>query len=329
MLHDFGFVVLEMSPAEPQDTGKWTCKATNKNGSDEVSCDIKVVGTGGVSYEWQSPAERKERINELEQWIHRPKEELDLPPVDFGPPKFTQNLTDLGTVSLLNEADATAFVCVLEPIGDPTLRVQWLHNGHPIPYSNRISMTNEFGVATLLIKHLIAQDAGEYKCVATNAKGTAETVGKIQVETLTQVDAPQIVQPLVEAIDNTLEGDSIHLECRVTPINDPQLKVQWYRNGAPLPEASRFKPLFEFGFVSLDILYAYPEDNGTYELVATNDKGEARTKCLITVLPRPKLDYSSQTHGSNIDNIESHFRQYSTQKLNMTVEDMHDDAQKR
>lgn len=42
MIHDFGFVVLEMSPAEPQDTGKWTCRATNKNGTDEVSCDIKV-----------------------------------------------------------------------------------------------------------------------------------------------------------------------------------------------------------------------------------------------------------------------------------------------
>ncbi|KIH48983.1 immunoglobulin I-set domain protein, partial [Ancylostoma duodenale] len=159
--------------------------------------------------------------------------------------------------------------------------------------------------------------------------GKAETVGSIQVESLTQVDAPQIVQPLVESIDHTLEGDSVHLECRVTPINDPQLKVQWYRNGAPLPEASRFKPLYEFGFVSLDILYAYPEDNGVYELVATNDKGEARTKCQITVLPRPKLDYTSQTHGSNLDSIESHFRQHSTLPLQMTAEDMYDEAQKR
>ncbi|KAK6035804.1 immunoglobulin I-set domain protein, partial [Cooperia oncophora] len=185
MIHDFGFVVLELSPSEPQDTGKWTCRATNKNGTDEVSCDLK----------------RKDRINELEHWIHRPKEELQLPQVDYGPPKFTQSLTDLGT---LNEADATAFVCVLEPIGDPTLRVHWEHNGHPIPYSNRISCTNEFGVATLLIKHLIAPDSGEYKCVATNSKGTAETIGKIVVESLTQVDAPQVVQPLVEKIDNTL-----------------------------------------------------------------------------------------------------------------------------
>uniref|UniRef100_A0A7I4YU80 Ig-like domain-containing protein n=1 Tax=Haemonchus contortus TaxID=6289 RepID=A0A7I4YU80_HAECO len=326
MIHDFGFVVLELTPSEPQDTGKWTCRATNKKGSDEVSCDVKVVGTGGVSYEWLSPAERKDRINELEHWIHRPKEELHLPQVDYGPPKFTQNLTDLGT---LNEADATAFVCVLEPIGDPTLRVHWEHNGHPIPYSNRISCTNEFGVATLLVKHLITADSGEYKCVATNSKGTAETIGKIVVESLTKVDAPQVVQPLVENIDNTLEGDSIHLECRVTPINDPQLKVQWYRNGAPLPEASRFKPVFEFGFCALDILYAYPEDNGDYELVVTNDKGEARTKCRITVLPRPALDYSSQTHRSHQDNLESHFRQYTTAGIELIPADIYDEAKKQ
>ncbi|KJH46031.1 immunoglobulin I-set domain protein [Dictyocaulus viviparus] len=321
MIHDFGFVVLELSPSEPQDSGKWTCRATNKNGSDEV------VGSGGVSYEWQSPAQRKERITELDQWISRPKQELELPPVDYGPPRFTQDLSDLGT---LNEADATAFVCVLEPIGDPTLQVNWEHNGHPIPYSNRISCTNDFGVATLLIKHLISADSGEYKCIAKNAKGIAETTGKVVVESLTQVDAPQIVQPLVEHIDSTLEGDSIHLECRVIPINDPRLKVQWYRNGEPLPEASRFKTLFEFGFVSLDILYAYPEDNGVYELVATNDKGEARTKSQITVLPRPALDYTPQAiSGTHQDNLESHFRQYSTQILHLSAEDSYEETKQR
>lgn len=42
-IHDFGFVVLELTPAEPQDTGTWTCRATNKSGQAETSCDLKVV----------------------------------------------------------------------------------------------------------------------------------------------------------------------------------------------------------------------------------------------------------------------------------------------
>lgn len=55
---------------------------------------------------------------------------------------------------------------MLEPIGDPSLQIEWQHNGHAVPYSNRIHMTNDFGVATLLIKHLISEDSGEYKFVS-------------------------------------------------------------------------------------------------------------------------------------------------------------------
>lgn len=48
-------------------------------------------------------------------------------------------------------------MCVLEPIGDPSMRIEWQHNGHSVPYSNRIHLSNDFGVITLMIKHLIAQ----------------------------------------------------------------------------------------------------------------------------------------------------------------------------
>lgn len=41
-IHDFGFVVLELIPAEPQDSGKWVCRASNKKGQAETSCDMQV-----------------------------------------------------------------------------------------------------------------------------------------------------------------------------------------------------------------------------------------------------------------------------------------------
>ncbi|CAJ0920993.1 unnamed protein product, partial [Mesorhabditis belari] len=326
MVSDFGFVVLDIHPGEPQDSGTWKCVATNDWGSAECEAQLKIVATGGVFYEWQSPAERKERIEQLEEWIHRPKEELAQPAQDFDAPHFTQELIDLG---MLNEAEATAFVCVLEPIGDPTMRVEWRHNQHPIPYSNRISTTNEFGVATLLIKHLIAQDSGDYECIATNSKGQAITAGRVQVASPDAIDAPQVVQALVSSIDGVAEGDSVHLECRVTPTNDPNLRVRWLRNGNLLPEASRFRPSFEFGFASLDILYGYPEDSGEYVLEVKNDKGEATTKSLVTILPGKTLDYAPQAHGSRQDNLESHFRQHSTKELQLTVDDNYDEAQGR
>jgi hypothetical protein len=85
----------------------------------------------------------------------------------------------------------------------------------------------------LLIKYLIAQDSGTYTCVAENSKGRAETSATINVQTVIQTEEPAIVQPLVETIDSE-QGESVHLECRVSPINDPKLLVQWYKDEQPL-----------------------------------------------------------------------------------------------
>ena len=40
----------------------------------------------------------------------------------------------------------------------------------------------------------------------------------------------------------------------------------------------RFRPLYDFGFVALDILYTYPEDNGVYTCKATNKCGSDTTQ---------------------------------------------------
>ena len=116
-----------------------------------------MLGDSGISYEWVSPNERRERIDQLEERIGRPAGQFEEAIVDFEAPHFTENLTDIGEYV---ETEAATFMCVLEPIGDSQLRTTWLHNGHTIPFSNRIQLGNDFGVHTLTIKHLIAQDSG-------------------------------------------------------------------------------------------------------------------------------------------------------------------------
>ncbi|VDK66159.1 unnamed protein product, partial [Onchocerca ochengi] len=325
-IHDFGFVVLELIPVEPQDSGNWVCRASNKKGQAETSCDMEVKSMGGIICDWQSTAEGKDRIEKLEEYIHRPRDELDELVREFDAPYFTQNLIDLGQ---MNEAEATAFTCVLQPIGDPSLQIEWLHNGHAIPYSNRIYMSNDFGVATLLIKHLITEDSGEYKCIAYNSKGKAETVGHVEVASIIQIDAPQIVQPLVENIDGIEQGDSVHMECRVSPINDSKLTVNWLKDGKSLTEASRFKPSCEFGFITLDILYALPEDSGDYECVVVNDKGEASTRTHVTVLSKPSVEFAPQAPGANMENLENHLRQHTRVALALSKDDAYSEASKR
>ena len=78
------------------------------------------------------------------------------------------------------------------------------------------------------------------------------------------------------------EGEPIHFECRVEPKHDPRLKVQWFHNGKLLSSGHRFRTQYDFGYVALDILYAYPEDGGEYECRATNELGTDSTRAKIS-----------------------------------------------
>ena len=79
------------------------------------------------------------------------------------------------------------------------------------------------------------------------------------------------------------EGAAAHFESTLTPVNDASMRVEWFFNGKPLPSGNRWRTTYDFGFVALDILYAYPEDSGTYTCVAKNVLGETKTQCSLQV----------------------------------------------
>lgn len=85
------------------------------------------------------------------------------------------------------------------------------------------------------------------------------------------------------SLDSLREGDHAHLECRVEPINDANLRIDWFVNGVEIKTGHRFKTTHDFGYVALDILYTYAEDSGTYMCKATNLVGEAVNTCQINV----------------------------------------------
>ena len=78
------------------------------------------------------------------------------------------------------------------------------------------------------------------------------------------------------------EGDAAHFECRVEPKTDSRMVVEWFKDGKPLRTGSRFKTVYDFGFVSLDIAHCYPEDAGEYSCRAKNEHGEDITKAAMS-----------------------------------------------
>jgi titin len=53
---------------------------------------------------------------------------------------------------------------------------------------------------------------------------------------------PMFTAPL-QNIDPIAEGQTAHFECRLIPVNDPTLKVEWFRNEQPI-ETSKYTYIF-------------------------------------------------------------------------------------
>ena len=39
----------------------------------------------------------------------------------------------------------------------------------------------------------------------------------------------------IKGLIHLKENESLHLECKLTPIGDPHMKVEWFKDGQPLP----------------------------------------------------------------------------------------------
>ena len=121
------------------------------------------------------------------------------------------------------------------------------------------------------ISHAVPEDAGQYSVRAINALGQCvssielnvsakdsiilesqrpEGLEKIRalesqqparrpdVAEPTTTQRPMFTQPL-QNIDNIPEGQIAHFECRLIPVGDASLKVEWFRNEKPI-ETSKF-----------------------------------------------------------------------------------------
>jgi len=283
---------------------------------------VQIEGTDVILSDTTHP-ESLRRIQEIEAVKPAEPSEEELPPQ---PPQFTQHLT--GAVDQLNEGQALHLDCALQPINDPKLRIEWYWNGNPLASSSRLRTIHDFGYVALEFLPLLAEYSGTYTCRAVNEAGAATTDISFQVESKKNVyldsqheeswqkiqemenykpvrepspelkfDPPQFTAQL-QGAEDLIEGQSLHLECRLIPVIDPTLKVYWTVNGNPLPQANRFLPARNIDLVTLDIATVYGEDSGTYQCQAISAFGEATTTAEVKVQPTDSLLLDTQHEQS-------------------------------
>ena len=78
------------------------------------------------------------------------------------------------------------------------------------------------------------------------------------------------------------DGEQLALSVGVK--GDPEPKVEWFKDGRKVVSSDVVDLKYRSGTATLTIEEAFPEDEGTYECVASNSEGKATTKCFITII---------------------------------------------
>lgn len=362
-INDFGFVILEIAGCYQRDSGMYTCKATNKHGEATVSCKLQVRGRQGIIMEPQLPSNFRsgtESIQKLEESLYK-RDEIFVDEEEPQPPRFIVEIVDVLDVE---EGGPIHFDCRVEPVGDPSMKIDWFFNGRPLATGSRVHMLNDFGFIVLDMDYIYSRDSGEYICRATNKWGSAITTAKITCKSKTNIvldsqlpegmtadrlkelergpitalpkeDAvmgpPKFITQITSA--TVEESEPVRFECRVEPKEDPKLRIEWYRNGKPLPSGHRYRTVYDMGFVSLDILYVYGEDSGEYTCRAVNDQGEDRTKANISCKQLPSIILQNQIpkgmqRSETLMQMEATIKKY-TSEIFLTEEDLYDADKKQ
>lgn len=320
--HDFGYVALDIMDVKKEDAGTYLLQASNALGKQEAKIDLKVESHAQAVDMTTMNAKALEATQrfEMKSSSSMSSSFQETVQVSKSKPVFVTPLQDLK--SPVNEGSNIHLEARLEPIGDPSIKVEWFCNGRPLTIGSRFKTYNDFGFIALDIVGVNLADAGQYTCRASNSLGSSETSAAVQViakaNVVTETEHEAAMQQIsyleshqssstmqmsshqemtsihqgpsqppkftkllknVEAV----EGQTIHLEARLSPTGDSTMKVEWTVNGKPLKTGHKIKPQYDFDFVALDLLGVYPEDSGTYTCTARNALGEATTSAQVKI----------------------------------------------
>jgi len=163
---------------------------------------------------------------------------------------------------------------------------------------------------------IIYEDSGEYVCRVTSASGVAQSQALLSVNARAAIeqqsqypDSLQYIQQLedytkyqrTESVDESAhqrpnfvkplhdlgdlqEGRNAHFEAQLSPVSDPTMRLEWYKDGKHITASSRITTIFNFGYVSLNIMHLRTEDAGTYTVRAYNALGEAVSNSSLKII---------------------------------------------
>lgn len=256
--HDFGYVAIDILDVHKEDAGRYTLVAKNSLGSEQAHIDLRVEAHAQSVDHSTMHAKTVEETRKFE--IKQQRQELPDIPVSQSRPIFK---TPLQNPKPVLEGQNIHLEARLEPIGDPTMKIDWFFNNKPLTIGSRFRTYHDFGFIALDIVGVNTTDAGQYVCRATNSLGSADTTARVEVsgrsnvvtesehqaalqqihyleadKQQAQMEDVEVRQPpqFTKNLRNVeaLEGQNVHLEARLLPTGDSTMRINWTVNGQPL-----------------------------------------------------------------------------------------------
>uniref|UniRef100_A0A8C7JTX3 Hemicentin 1 n=1 Tax=Oncorhynchus kisutch TaxID=8019 RepID=A0A8C7JTX3_ONCKI len=165
-----------------------------------------------------------------------------------------------------------------EADGVPRPAVTWLKDGRPITGQRGAQVLNEGRL--LQIKDAKVWDTGRYTCVAVNVAGQADSKHDVNVHVPPSISGQTQVPENVSVVVN----NPVALTCEASGI--PLPAITWLKDGRPI-RASILTCLS--GGRSLRLMHAAVEDAGRYSCIVSNTAGEERKNFDLDILVPPSI----------------------------------------
>ncbi|OCT61202.1 hypothetical protein XELAEV_18047225mg [Xenopus laevis] len=252
--------VLEINDVSTDDSGGYTCEASNDAGS--ASCSIKIVAKVNVPLSVDSSNIGEYQCKAINETVYNRSLTLYIkkPPSDVS--------------CLIGEAtELQATTEGSQPISVTRLK----DKGDIVRESENIKTSYVNNVAALQIASTESSSSGKYTCQTVNEVGIRECS-----EILSIIEPARIVEKL--ELTQVIAGDTCSLECTVA--GSPELVTKWYKNAKELKSDKKYSISFFNKTSTLKILLAEKGFSGAYTFEVMNDVGESSCTVSVDVLYR-------------------------------------------
>ncbi|XP_064598576.1 muscle M-line assembly protein unc-89-like isoform X2 [Liolophura sinensis] len=269
-----------------EDSGVYTAKATNVNGSAVCSAEL-TVGDGVTDQEYITA-----------QSALSSEGEITLP-------------AKMGQMDscVVEEGKMARFDCNL--VADPKPEIMWLKDGKILTTSKKYEVLNpREDLHSLIVHDVNKDDSGRYVCWARNEFGEAFTeaylniIPSAEAESDVERIAPKITKKFYDLV--ATNGHSAELKFKF--IGSPMPHIQWYIKNKEVLPPREFDVKVEGDQCTFTLKEVSMEDAGKIIVKLTNPLGEDRCSAQLTVIedfskPRglPKVAPKFITRFTDVD----------------------------